>query len=633
MQATASKGGAALPEPGAPAPADYHGTFVEPVLADPVLGSCRHETLARVLPHLQYVEFMPGETLFLRDATAAQSWLVLSGRVELRYRHGAHLVVTGGLVGEEAGTAAGHYQAEAHALTAVRALVISRADLRQLAKANPGLGAMLQQLLLSRLQGGVAAPAPRKGRARAEQDDWRPAAGWLCTLLLPLLVLWQAPRWGLGGDAGVFLAIFAATVSMWVFSLVDDYVPGLFALFAILVLDLAPPAEVLAGFASDGFFLAMSILGMGAVIVASGLSYRFQLWLLLHLPHHGFWRELGLFATGVLLTPMVPSANGRCALVAPLAADMAELLRFRDGSVGATRLATAAFGGATLLSATFLTSKSVNFVIFGLLPSQAQSQFQWLDWTIAGLAIAAVLVALQFGLAAWWFRGAEPRQLPVEQVQAQLALLGPMRRREWASLSGIVLFGLGVATTGLHRIAPAWLAMAILFVLLQFGFLRKDEFKERIDWPFLMYLGGLVGIASGFHAVGLDRWLAEQLHWLGALMRTDLELFFLLLFAVLFVIRLAVPVSATIVVVATVLMPLAESQGANPWVTGMAVLLLGEMWFFPYQCSYYLQYRSAMERRGVYDERAFLKFNVLMNIARLVALYASLPYWRWLGLL
>lgn len=612
---------------------EYRSAYVEPLLADKVLGACRHETLARLLPHLHFREFAPGERLFSRGDAARQAYLIVEGSVELEYRHGGRLVVDDGLIGEEAGTSAPQCQARATALTAVKALAIPHAELRRLVGGNASLGTALQQLLLARLQGERAQPLQKTSDAAAARDSWVPAIGWLCTLLLPVLVLFESPHWGLQGDAPAFLAIFSATVCMWVFSLVDDYVPGLFALFAFLVLDLAPPAQILSGFASDGFFLAMSILGIGTLIVASGLSYRFQLWLLLHLPDRGIWREFGLFVTGCLLTPVVPSANGRCALVAPLVGDMAELLHAPAGGKAATRLAASAFGGATLLSATFLTSKSVNFVIFGLLPSQAQGQFQWLNWALAGVVVAVALVAFQFAGTALWFRGAPPLQLPKGQVAAQLGLLGPMRRREWASLWGILLFTLGVSTTSIHKIAPPWLALAILYVLLQFGFLRKDEFKEKIDWPFLMYLGGLVGISSGFVAAGLDHWLAGQLSGLGHLMRTDLRLFVLLLFGVLFVIRLAVPISATIVVVATVLMPLAEIQGANPWVIGMVVLVLGEMWFFPYQCSYYVQFRDAVGKEGLFNERRFLGFNAFMNIARLAAIYLSIPYWDMLGLL
>jgi len=82
-----------------------------------------------------------------------------------------------------------------------------------------------------------------------------------------------------------------------------------------------------------------------------------------------------------------------------------------------------------------------------------------------------------------------------------------------------------------------------------------------------------------------------------------------------------------------VFMPLADVYGTNSWVVGMIVLVLGEMWFFPYQCSYYMQYRSLALRQPGYDEKTFLRYNALMNLAKLGALYASLPYWKWMGLL
>jgi DASS family divalent anion:Na+ symporter len=38
-------------------------------------------------------------------------------------------------------------------------------------------------------------------------------------------------------------------------------------------------------------------------------------------------------------------------------------------------------------------------------------------------------------------------------------------------------------------------------------------------------------------------------------------------------------------------------------------------------------------QRPLYDEKAFLRFNAVSNFARLAAVYASLPYWKMLGLL
>ncbi len=33
------------------------------------------------------------------------------------------------------------------------------------------------------------------------------------------------------------------------------------------------------------------------------------------------------------------------------------------------------------------------------------------------------------------------------------------------------------------------------------------------------------------------------------------------------------------------------------------------------------------------DERSFLRYNMLMNAARVAAVFASIPWWQWLDLL
>ena len=47
----------------------------------------------------------------------------------------------------------------------------------------------------------------------------------------------------------------------------------------------------------------------------------------------------------------------------------------------------------------------------------------------------------------------------------------------------------------------------------------------------------------------------------------------------------------------------------------------------------YQQFQTLLREKGVYDEKAFLKFNVFMNLVRLAAVYASIPFWTALGLL
>jgi DASS family divalent anion:Na+ symporter len=119
----------------------------------------------------------------------------------------------------------------------------------------------------------------------------------------------------------------------------------------------------------------------------------------------------------------------------------------------------------------------------------------------------------------------------------------------------------------------------------------------------------------------------------GSLMHDNMPLFIALLFGLISVVRVAVPTNATVVILAAIFMPLAEINGVNSWVIGFLILLFSDCWFLPFQNSFYLQLMDLNRERGLYDERSFLTVNAWLNFARLAAVYASLPYWKALGLL
>jgi DASS family divalent anion:Na+ symporter len=320
-------------------------------------------------------------------------------------------------------------------------------------------------------------------------------------------------------------------------------------------------------------------------------------------------------------------------LVTPFYIDLMQNLGFTRERPAATQLAVSAFAGVSLLSAVFISSKSVNFAVLGLLPGQVQDHFQGLAWPIAAAVTALVLLLCQALSTALLFRSAEVPQLAKERVAAQLTLLGPLQPREWAALAGIVVLIVGMTTPSLHGVQPPWLGLAVLYGLLLFGSLSKKELKEKTDWPFLLYLSGLTGLVGTFNHLGLDQMLANVFPGLGLYMRDSFGLFVLILFGLIFLVRLAVPTSATIVIFASLFIPLADIYGINPWVVGFVILVLGELWFIPYQCSYYLQLQGVNRSQALYRERSFLLHNGLMGLARLGAVYASIPYWKATGLL
>ena len=606
---------------------------VDVLLRDPILGKCDYTVLSRLLPYIEERSYAAGKYLYRTGESAVGLYLVVSGEGRLQTQDGDTHALGCTRFGEESATDAESYLADAIAVSDLTAIYIPRENLLPVFASRPILKSEFMFALMNHLTTKRPQVLESVKVAKKKIGSIYRLMGWLLAIILPVIVLLMGNKYGMDRSVAMFLAISSSTVTMWVFALVDDYIPGLFAMMAILITGLVPTPVVLSGFSSDGFLMALSILGLSTVIVASGLGYRTMLLLLRHLPNSRFWHNCGLATTGFFLTALIPSANGRVSLVLPFYSDMVQSLRLVRQKKAATQLMVSTFAGVSLFSAMFLTSKTVNFAVLGLLPVQTQNHFQGFKWLMASIMVALVLLAAYAAGAAWMFRSEEKPQLSKDRVNSQLKLLGSMKQREWAALLGIIVFILGLLTASLHRISPPWLGLTILYGLLLFGSLSKKELQEKVDWPFLLYLSGLTGIVSSFNYLNLDHSLAAYVPWLGSYIHDSFGMFVLVLFCAISLIRLAVPSNATIVILASLFIPLADVYGINPWVMGFIILALGEVWFLPYQCTYYLQLQEVNRITPLYDEKSFLLHNGMMNFARLAAVYASIPYWKAIGLL
>ncbi|MCI5121020.1 MAG: TRAP transporter large permease subunit, partial [Candidatus Electrothrix sp. AUS4] len=414
---------------------------------------------------------------------------------------------------------------------------------------------------------------------------------------------------------------------------VDEYIPSIMAVIAILVLDIAPPDVVLSGFTSGSFFMALSIFGLSAILTTSGVTYRIVINLFRFLPLSQFWHSLAIFITGIFLTPLFPSANGRIGIATPILLDMAESLGYKKGGKAATRLAIATFAGFTMFSSIFLSSKSMHFIVFGILPLQVRERFSWGYWLYASLIAGFVLLAFYFFLTQIMFQNSDRPRLSRDIIKAQYEVLGPLSAQEWAAIGGIALFALGVATSSIHKIQLPWVGFAVLYLILVLGFLPKKDFKNHVDWTFLLYLGALIGLIKTISYLGLDTLLGQEFVWLGKYMKNDFYLFVPLLSICTMFLRLFIPNTATVAILSSVLFPIALSNGINPWIIGFIILIMSDSWVMPYQCSYYLLFDELTSSKRIFSKAMMLQFNLISIFFRVAAIYASIPFWKSIGIL
>jgi hypothetical protein len=187
------------------------------------------------------------------------------------------------------------------------------------------------------------------------------------------------------------------------------------------------------------------------------------------------------------------------------------------------------------------------------------------------------------------------------------------------------LLALGV---GKQRPAPLAAMWPVLLVsLLFYGGLASR------DWPMVFFLLSLQGLTGAMEHLHLVDQIAPWMDSLAVVLQQDMTRLVLLELLVVCIIRLALPITAGMVVSAILLMPLAEATGINPWIIGFLAAMFSDLWFLPYQSSAYAQLRAVDASGSGYNESLFLKFNLASSVLRVAAVFASIPYWDALDLI
>lgn len=602
---------------------------------------CEKRHLARLAPFVEEKNFADGEVLYEHGSNANYLYRIIEGTVALKVnteygRRENDIIdrITNGFVGEEAAVSGEKYLTTAMAEGPVKAAMLPRDEILETLSENPKL---LDELHLS-LINHLSTLHPLKVVKPVRQEFIRTsntmqAIGWLAAFLVPILVYFFSNRGGMSWQQVNFLTVFSAAIVMWVFRLVPEYIPALFSIMAVIVMQLVPSEVVLRGYSSGSFFMAMSVFGIGTVLVNSGLTFRLAILILKYAPKTQFAYNISLLFVGFLLTPVLPSANGRVGLISPLLIDMVEVLGFRKKDQAATRLAASAFFGASLLSSVFLTSKSVNFVLFGMLSDQNKTLFNFGYWLYASLPAAFILIVGYLILSSLLFKSKETVHITPIKIDAQLEILGPLSSLEWLAMISVVTFIFGVATESLHKIQPPWIGLCILYILLALNMISKKQFRREIDWPFLIMLGGFVGMVKTMSHLGIDTWIAGHLSFMSTILNTNIYLFVIMLYFIIAVMRFMVPNSATVVLVASVMMPVAQASGINPWTVAFLTLLMSDAWFMEYQCSYYMLLQETTAKKGIFSTGPLNKLNLSINALRLVVALVIVHYWHYLGLI
>ena len=450
---------------------------------------------------------------------------------------------------------------------------------------------------------------------------------------LILVLTWPLPPpEGLSNNGWHALTTLVASLPLLAVEALPDGIVALLLASAWVVGGVTSPRIALGGFATTNWILVVSTLAVGVAIASSGLLYRMALWVVANSRGGYAGQVIGLGAAGMLVGPAAPNATSRVALVAPAVTELVDALRFQPMSPPAVGLSMAVLIGFGQVVALFLTSSTTSVLVYAVLPEATRASVNWGTWLVRAFPTHVLLFAMLSAFILWRYRPREPIQHGGGKALAlQRALLGAPSRQEKIAMVMTAFLLIGFSTQPLHHVDPAWIGVMALAVLAGTGVFTTGSLGS-VNWSFVLLSGILTSMSDVFADTQLDKWLAGiATQLVGGLASTPV-IFIAALSVLCFALSLVMRWQAAAPLLTISLAPVGLGAGIDPWVVGLVALTACNGFLFPYQSTTYLALYHGTNGR-LFSHRQARPMAIAYSIATLLALCASVPLWRAMGLL
>ncbi len=339
----------------------------------------------------------------------------------------------------------------------------------------------------------------------------------LCACLALGAGLWFSPcPEGLTPTGWRVLAVFAATIASFVLRPLPMAPMVLLALAILAATGTLPFETVLSGYGAGVIWLVVAAFLLAGAVKRTGLGQRIALLLVARLGRSTLGLGYALCGSELILAPFVPSNTARGGgILAPIVSSLARSLGSRPDvspqRAGAYLVLVGAHANL-VTAAMFLTAMAANVLVVEAARDVYGIEYDWGRWALAGavpgLASLLLLPLLLLWLAPPTLTDARAAQ---QAARDELARLGPWTRGEKVMATVLVLLLVLWSTKGyVHDMGAgvvAWIGVCLLL------FSRRERWQEVCRsaeaWDALIWLGGLVAMATALRDQGVVAWFSE----------------------------------------------------------------------------------------------------------------------------
>jgi DASS family divalent anion:Na+ symporter len=592
------------------------------------------EDRARLVASVQVIELKGDDTLYTSKNPANYIYFLCQGSINLHLAEGSSVLIRAeNYFGEESILGLQSHISKATARETCHILQIPVHRFIEIIKKDSSLYNEILAHFSRKFIGSQIGPQKSPPLLETPSvSSFSPVVKWVLSICIPLFFYIFIKDYIEEQNTRLFITFSMMGICLWSFSLTPVYFPPFLVIVSSLILGLAPKSAILSGFSSESFLILFAVLALGKAIASSNILYRTMLKILKFMPSTNFWANTSIFILGLVLTPLIPTAEARQDILRKFTKDFTERLALGPSSSTTTKIALTAYTGTTLFGPIFLTSSMYNFLIFSLL-STSQDHFFLYEWLLNALPTGIfLLVFFTLGLNLFFKENEKPTPFR-ESTEIQLKILGRLRGREQGLLVLTLTYLVALAVKNYHGISGSHICLLMFSGLIIFNLISQEELNKKLEWPILMLFALLVGTIASFNSLNLSIGHNPLTNCLDPLIRQSFALFVLLLGVILTVIRIFIPYGLTVTLSAAFLLPFAQHYNVNPWLVGFLILLFSKESLIPTSSSRLKYFLKEFSDNNDIPVSLLWRYHIMINLIKFAAVYCSISFWKDMSLI
>ena len=450
------------------------------------------------------------------------------------------------------------------------------------------------------------------------------------------IILWMIkPPSGLDQKAYLMFIIFSSTILSILIKAIPMSTSVLIGLLLSVITNLMSLKDALIGFGDSTTWLVVIAFLIAGVIIETGLGRRIALICINLLGKTVTGLGYAICASELILGPLVPSNTARGGgIIAPIVDSISRSLGSepqKDPEIAGEYLHLVGAHANLITAAMFLTGMAANPIISRAALEVYGIEFGWSTWALGG--IIPGLIGLT-GLPIFLKYFSRPTIGSIENVREDIKLrikeLGQWAFREIAMVVTLILMLSLWATKSFHGMGTTTVALFGLVMLLILNIATWDQLvKNYKAWDTLIWLGGLLTLATGLKSTGFISWISES-------MNSSLEgmepftLLILLVIIYFYSMYIFSMLTAHIVALGSTIMVVASGTDLNP------ILVVGIIAYLSSLCGCLTNYSTGPViiyfGNGYSKPSNWFKIGFYVSIYHLIiwSLFGSL-WWKYIG--